>query len=347
MTDRMKVLLLHAYSAANGGDALLAHEAIRLAEEYAGGEADITMAASDPASFADWGVRVVNSRPGLRGWDQEYRQVLASIDDFQLVIGVGGGYLRFGRPIEALKTALVHGPQLSAAARACHKTQYLPQSIGPLRFASRRWVGAALGRVGQVYVRDDRSLLDAPGSLRSVDMGLMVEAWTPSRPEVDPVPVLSVRTVGSALPRPVQDLARRLHSYDGYVQSSVRSNDDRAVTASLGPRHILSADDLLSPASPGRVVVAMRLHAAIQALAAGHYVIHLAYERKGWGAYTDMGLRLWVHPARSLDPRQVGEQVAALVHDPAVRQDYAAKVRAGRRHALDQRARLVEVMRGG
>jgi len=61
----------------------------------------------------------------------------------------------------------------------------------------------------------------------------------------------------------------------------------------------------------------VRLHGAIAALLAGRPAIHLAYERKGWGAYQDLGLDEFVHDARTFDPAAVAAQTRALAADPA------------------------------
>jgi len=63
--------------------------------------------------------------------------------------------------------------------------------------------------------------------------------------------------------------------------------------------------------------VSVRLHGAIAALLAGIPAIHLAYERKGWGAYEDLGLREYVHDARTFDPALVARQAEELSVNPA------------------------------
>lgn len=341
---RAGVLLLHAYSSKNAGDGLLVAEAIRLVRDARGADVPITLAASDPESFRGWGVRVVDSRPGLRGWDREYRRTLAGIDDFESVVGVGGGYLRFGRPLEAAKALLVHGPQLRAAARRGRGAVYLPMSVGPLRLGTRASVVDRLDRMDAVFVRDDRSLAEAGrAATRSTDMGTMVEDWQPSRQAVDPVPVLSARAVRGRVPSGMWEVANRLAVFDGLVQSAVRANDDRAAVASLHPRRLVPGAELTGP-GPGRVLVAIRLHAAVMALAAGHYAIHLAYERKGFGVFADLDLGDWVHPVGSFDPGKVCAQVAALAGGQS-RDGYAERLAAGRSRAVELREALVTAVR--
>jgi len=93
--------------------------------------------------------------------------------------------------------------------------------------------------------------------------------------------------------------------------------------------------------SKNRVVVAVRLHAALMALAAGHYVIHLAYERKGFGAYDDLGLSPWIHNINSFDPSSVARQVEALTKDPAVRADYEARITAAAPRIVQSRQQII------
>ncbi|MDR2566793.1 MAG: polysaccharide pyruvyl transferase family protein [Bifidobacteriaceae bacterium] len=342
-----RALVLHAYSAGNQGDGLLLAEAAALAREVLGGGAEVVVAASDPASFAGLGLRVVDSRPSWHGWDPGYRRVLAGIGEFDLVLGVGGGYLRFGTVREALVSALVQVPQLRAAARRGRGVVYLPQSVGPCRFGWRRPVAGWLGRVDRVFARDGRTQaeLAGVGARRCPDMGLLAPGWRDSRPgPLAQVPVLSVRALRGAVPAPVRQLAAELGECDGFVQSAVRRNDDRAAAESMLPRHLLSRDELTGD-GPASVVVAMRLHAAVAALGAGHFAVHLAYERKGFGAFEDLGLEDWVFPARRFDVDRVVERVRGLLADDAVRAAYTSKVAQARARFAKARAELVEEVR--
>lgn len=342
VTGPARVLVLHAYSTGNAGDGMLVREAIHLAHEVLGQDAQVTLAASDPGSFAGWGLQVVGSKPGWRGWNRAYRRVLADVGSFDLVLGVGGGYLRFGSIRETLVHTLVDLPQLRAAARLGRRVVYLPQSVGPLRFGSKRPVTGWLGTVDRLFARDDRTLAEVGTAVRSPDMGLLVDDWRPPRPgPLDRVPVLSVRDVRGRVPGTVRALAGRLGVFDGFVQSVVGHNDDRAATASLSPRRLLERDKLLDD-GPGRVVVAMRLHAAIMALAAGHWVVHLAYERKGFGAFDDLGLSGWVHPASRFDVDKVCTQVKTLLNDEKTRAGYAAATATAQQGLRRARAELVE-----
>ncbi|MCA0178214.1 MAG: hypothetical protein LCH77_01170 [Actinobacteria bacterium] len=103
----MKVALLHCYSATNAGDGLLVIEAIDLIRE-AFPDAKIDVSAQHPDTFEDLGPGVVVLDGGFspRGPGRDWLRMLRRLDEYDLVVGVGGGYLRAGHPREALVTAL-------------------------------------------------------------------------------------------------------------------------------------------------------------------------------------------------------------------------------------------------
>lgn len=325
-----RVAILHAYSANNLGDGLLVRETMRLAElalDSPEDPATVTIAALRPETFGGVGARVVTSRPKSLTQAREYLAFLRDLPNYDVVLGVGGGYLRFGNRTEALKTALGHLPQLIAASRVGARAVYLPQSIGPAGPWAHRFTLNRLNRLNRVYLRDDRSVHEfaAVGSRRVRDLALIRPQAHFAARAPDPTSILSVRPVHGHVPTAVQRLADDLGVFDGYIQSATGSNDDGAAMRSLQPRHIVSAAELLGGARC-RVVIAVRLHAALMALAAGHYAIHLAYERKGFGAFADLGLPQYVHPVSRLDPTAVSDQFRELVAEVQVRDAYAQQV---------------------
>lgn len=325
----MRVLILHAYSADNAGDGLLVQETLELVREALGEPTEITMLASRPNSFSHLPVRVHNSVPSMRGYDRAHLRVLRSIDTYDLVVGVGGGYLRTGTPKEAAKTILVQGPQLWAAAHTRTPSMYLPQSVGPARFGTRAILRRMLSKVDSVSLRDDRSMEECGGttSVRRADLATS-RVLAGRQAGVAPAgpPVISIRAVRGVVSGPIYELTRNLGVYDSYVQSTTGGNDDRPASATLRPRRIVERSELMTPGETPRVVVAVRLHAALMALAAGHYVIHLAYERKGFGAYGDLGLPEWVHNVNSFDESMVRQQVQELMNSDAARARYDASL---------------------
>lgn len=319
----MKILILHGYSASNLGDGLLVEQAIDVARA-AYPNAKVTLAAQHPDTFrlgAD--IEVLDAGISARGLGKDALKLLRSVSSYDLILGVGGGYLRAGTPSEALKTALAHGPQLMAAAFSKTPALYLPQSVGPVRYGLKLPTRALLRRLDAVYLRDDKSLneMKLGNAVRFQDMALLRE-WRPRETgEVSDRPVLSVRKVHGRLTESTIQLASLLKDFDGYVQSTGAGNDDTEAMTSLSPLRIISRDELLS-GKPRRVVVAVRLHAALMALYAGHYVIHLSYERKGFGAFQDLGLTQFVHNVNSFDPSYVLDQASMLRDSRAFRHLY-------------------------
>ena len=343
-----KVLILHAYSAKNRGDGLLVEEALELIRESLGQEAAITMCASHPKSFAHLtGLEVVDSGLRRSGYDSDYLRTLRDIKSFDLVVGVGGGYLRAGYPMELLKTALIHGPQLAAAASRGKSVVYLPQSIGPLRYGTKAIANKALQRLETVMLRDDRSIaeLHGVGIVRIPDVAALTVAGPDWQRIPDHTPVLSVRAVRGKLPEPVIELAKLVKYFDGYVQSSTSGNDDHGAMNDLHPVRILTNAELGDDTRPPRVVIAMRLHGALMALRSGHFVIHLAYERKGFGAFADLGLADFVHNSRSFDPAAVLQQAQALLNDPDARRRYSELIRGTTTDRHGSRSGIIDALK--
>ena len=167
---------------------------------------------------------------------------------------------------------------------------------------------------------------------------------------VDDTVIFTTRAVGGELPPRVKELGRLLHAANipvvGYVQSAIGGNNDTEVQRELTGDNPISSEEYLRQGDyPRRVVVAVRLHAALMALKAGHYVIHLAYERKGFSAFEDVGLPEWVHNVNTFAPTEVRAQVEALLHDESVRAEYRRRL-AEQREALEQKyARMSEILR--
>lgn len=345
----MKVLLLHAYSRDNAGDGLLVEESLQLLRDAFGAEVDFTIVARRPETFEGLSVRVIGVEVGQSLRRSAYATTIGEIDDFDLVAGVGGGYLRFGRLLESIKSTLVHLPQLRAASQSTAPTVYLPQSVGPLKWGTRLAIRRRLGRLGAVFVRDDRSFADvATDNVHRVpDLALLADGWAP-RPQVGvrDLTVLTVRDVSGASRSRLRDLARALEPFEGYVQSVGGGNDDRLAMQAMDPLRILNRDELLGDGAPRRIVVAVRLHAALMALRAGHWVVHLAYERKGFGAFEDLGLGEFVHGIREFDTKAVRDQVAVLHESSEARRRYDEHVEGFLRQRQAIRDRAIGILRG-
>lgn len=344
----MKILLLHGYSATNAGDGLLVSESVHLLDEAFPGGTDITVAALHPKTFAERTETVVDASVSRRGYTRELRDLLRSLDDFDLVVGVGGGYLRTGHLLEVAKTVLAHGRQLRAASRAQVPTVYLSQSIGPLRFGTRPLARRILAGLDLIHLRDDRSIseVDLPNTRRTPDLALISGTWAP-RLDTAPgeLPILTARSVRGKVAAGVPALAAKLGRFDGYVQSTGGGNDDTKVMNELGAVRLMPRSEYLDRSGPRRVVVAVRLHAALMALSAGHFVIHLAYERKGFGAFDDLGLRDYVFNVNDFDVDAIAALTQKLLTDADARRDYDARVAAALLTLAESRAAIIEDLR--
>lgn len=346
----MRVLVLHAYNADNAGDGLLVTETLGLIREALGPDTSLTLAASHPRTFTAVDAHIVNSKPDRAGYSLEFLRLLRNLDGFDLIVGVGGGYLRAGRLGEALKASLIHGPQLVAASRSSTPSLYMPQSVGPANSVVARLLRRLIRRIDIFYVRDDRSYNDYmhAGVIRTSDLAILTaSASDRASLSVYEIPVLSVRPIRGQVSPLVVELARQCESFDGYVQSNTAGNNDVDAMNSLGARHILSRDSLMArnAESPVRVVVAVRLHAALMAMRAGHYVIHLAYERKGFGAFNDLGLEAYVHNINRFEPAHVLRQIRSLLTDEEAQLRYAEDLDGSFRESALRRGELVDSIR--
>jgi polysaccharide pyruvyl transferase WcaK-like protein len=339
------IAVVHAYSRANAGDGLLVDLTLaRLAS--AGVTADeITLFAMDQDSFADLphvaktgtpdrAANLDTLRAAVAGLRVVGRQgpVARLLEEGGAFVAVGGGYLRSAGLVNSMGTGINHLPTLAAVARSGAPSLYLPQSVGPLSGPVGRLVRRMLRKVGEVHVRDDRSVaeLGAEANVRRTpDLAVLHIADTlgsAGRRDVSGEPVLVARALSRA---PTYDarlhaLARLLGPVTWAVQSEgSAAKSDRTFYDALGMTPHGRVGDVLA-GRPGPVV-SVRLHGALQAILAGVPAIHLGYERKSWGAFEDLGIPGHVHSARRFDPDAVAAQVRALQADPS---DYWAAIEA-------------------
>lgn len=346
----MKVVLLHAYSGNNLGDGFLVEAALEIIQSaFPTQKIDFTICASDPSSFEHLNAKIVSSMPGFFGYSFEFLRTLGELSQFDIIVGVGGGYLRASSCKEFLKTLLVHGPQIWAAGKSSTYSVYLPQSVGPLYAPTSRILAVWVRSIDKFWVRDDRSLLDLGFDNkieRSSDMAVLT---IPPRTgaDVDPTPVLSVRAVRGVVPKSVFDLAQKLGQFDGHIQSTVSSNNDTEVMLSLRPRRLLTKSELFDQSKKKRVVIAVRLHAALMALAAGHYVIHLSYERKGFAAFKDLGLESYVHNVFNFSAASVSRQARKFLFDQASRDEFDNRIAAIGPELFRRQEKLIASLNNG
>lgn len=343
----MKITLIHAYSTTNSGDGLLVEEAASIVRA-ALPDAEIHLIALDPASFdPSTYAGVLHPITGtalsprslevlVRGLAQALtgrrdKSVQRLRNESTLLVAVGGGYLRAKNPVEALKMMAAHLPQLPSDEVAA---LYLPQSIGPLKFGSLRAVRKGLRGATSVHLRDDRSmaLLAAglPAATRSPDMALLglPAAWNGDdvSPPGDRIGVVARALPGNRKRRAeyvsrLTELLETLPNHELLVQAAARGNNDVKFYKDHFPasgtfRSLKEAVRVGTPDRPN-LVVSVRLHGAIESIRSGVPSVHLSYERKGWGAFDDLGIGPYVHNAFSFDPQLVASQSSSVARDPS------------------------------
>lgn len=337
----MKVLITHGFSAKNLGDGLLVEETIDIVRHAFGDDVDITLATHYPETFNLPGVLMVRSAPNKLGYSSAYLKTLLKINTFDFIVAVGGGYLRMGYPMEMIKTGLVHVPQLLATALSKKPSVYLPQSIGPLRAGSSWALRPLLSKVSRIYLRDQRSMeeVNLPNAVRFPDLAALDVKRPATAEVVEPKPVLSIRAIRGVVPPGIYELEKLIAPYDTYIQSTTGGNNDIPATETLNYEQVIEKSELHSTEAKPRVIVAVRLHAALMALRAGHYVIHLSYERKGFGAFEDLGLKNYVFNVNNFDPEKIAAMTRDLLENPQARKDYdqaVANTEPSRFSAKDQ-----------
>ena len=339
-----RVVILHAYSAYNRGDGLLVDAALRFVREACGGSLSIALIAREPGTFQGQGAEALGGPTRIR-FIPELPKLWRAIRRSDLVIGVGGGYARGPKPMPLLKFLVGHSWQMVLAWPRRARAVYLPQSVGP--FPSWLWpvLRRFYGGIRYAAVRDDRSLRDLQldPSRRVPDSAILDmpdrEPGADARP-LAPV-VFTARAVDSDAMGLLTELADRLGVFDGYIQSATLGNDDTPVMEQLGVRRMLGSEELLGSSASPRVVIAVRLHAALMAIEAGHYVVHLAYERKGFGAFDDLGLAEYCHNVNRFSVDDVSKQAHALLTSSEARRSYDEKINDRLRTVRAQRANLV------
>ncbi len=348
------ILIVHAFSRRNAGDGLLVDLTYEALASAGIKKDQCGLLALDAASFDD--LESVYQAPGeprgrpslklLRpavdlfidmattaiGMDKGFGSVARLFDKADGIVSVGGGYLVADSTTRRMGVLFNHLLQLRAAARARVPTVYLPQSIGPLEGIVGDWTRATLKQMDRVYVRDNKSLeeLTFPNVRRCSDLAVLKLARELSSLDIPAEPG-GIILVGRELPNAgdyenrLLALHQQLPSARWAVQADMTGpRSDRHFYRTLGLEDAGSLAELTDTASRD-VVVSVRLHGAIGALLSGRAAIHLAYERKGWGAYEDLGLQDYVHDARSFDVAKVALQVEALRADP---QPFWSKVKS-------------------
>lgn len=354
-----KVVLLHAYSPKNAGDGLL----VQLAEQLiadALGTTEIVVIAADASAFAradvtQWGGPIAGKAGLSRNLSMvstvflgPSRSIRAAVAKADLVVAVGGGYLRGGHFLESLKSLGAHYGQLRLAATVGEFAVYLPQSIGPFHGVYLTAIRSRLRRISSVMVRDDRSARDLATvstveripDLAVLEIAKTISRSTQSIPSGPPVVV--ARNLKN--PRHYYDLLAEIAStgsYDWAVQSEVGANNDRPLTERFAKDTVPTLSHIFEGRQP-RIIISTRMHGALSALLKGFPAIHLSYERKGWGAFDDLGLPEYVLPARDAQLETIRSLELKIMDDP---QRYWNAVRLKMPEILAQHTSVVQKLR--
>lgn len=339
------ILITHAFSRRNQGDGLLVDLTLEALEQAGFSAEECLLLALDANSFSD--LRKVRQAPGestarvtprlFRAGVEVGLDLVSGVLEPALTVGtvariarkaegivaVGGGYLVTDSASRQIGVLMNHLVQLRVSGRKSRPTVYFPQSIGPLSGIVGRWVRASLRQIDRVYVRDKLSEVELSGSnvKRCADLAVLKLARTFQDMRLEQPDPSSTILVLRDLPNApgyiarAQALAANVSDPVFAVQADVEGHRsdrmfyEKLAVPSAGPFSDVRAN------GPARVVVSVRLHGAIAALMAGYPAIHLAYERKGWGAYTDLNLDEFVHDARDFSPYRVANQVRKLQAD--------------------------------
>lgn len=319
----MNVTILHGYSASNSGDGLLVDLAIALVLRNFGPDTLINVVASDPKSFSYLPYKRYDAPVmAAKGFgrvkealflNQSYTALADLLSTCDLIVGVGGGYMRSKSAFEHIKLKLGHAKQLETAILSKVPSVYLPQSIGPFHGQSSKIV-EHYASADAVFVRDNRSsaIFAAHENVyRAPDLAVQALAKKILLQPKFTRCAASPAVVCVVLRKPPQWskdkkvgyvanlklLLQRLRAKSKVVcavQSAVRGNDDGAFYRELGiTEDLLPLKATLAKYQPD-LVISVRLHGAIESLLAGVPAFHISYERKGFGAYEDMGVEDWV-----------------------------------------------------
>ncbi|MEO0689370.1 MAG: polysaccharide pyruvyl transferase family protein [Pseudomonadota bacterium] len=329
------VSIIHAFSRRNAGDGLLVDLTLELLGEAGISSDECRVFALDPESFPD--LAHVERAPGEPAARPSPKLLRAAVETGKAAVGfgdlrrklhasraivaVGGGYLVGDEPVRQAGVMLNHFAQLAAAADAPCPSVYLPQSIGPLNSPTAAPLKAKLQKMDRVWVRDDETALELPFECveRVPDLAVMKLGRSFASLAI-PASQGPIVLIGRDLPRAptletdLRALADALPDHVWAVQAETEGKRDdrefyRRSSFELSGR---MADLMQVPSGP---VVSIRLHGAIAGLLAGRPAIHLAYERKGWGAFEDLGIAEYVHDVRNFDPMRVAAQALELQQD--------------------------------
>jgi len=309
-----KIFLLHAYSPKNSGDGLLVKLSIDKIREI-GLTETINVVCIDPTNFREYlnkeiNVNVISIFTFLTmGLNNSFRKHTTSF------YGVGGGYMRSAYFKEGLKTTLAHGSQLIIKRLFRNsKSFYFPQSVGPLKGIWGTVLKVLMNHIEVICVRDDKSLIELKNVGKEVNRTpdlvadkILEKVSTINKRKTDIKQ--GVCFVFRDLPKSkagseyIQKIKQLFNSFPNSflaLQSEGRGNNDSSFYSKVfDQKEIPSLKSVLKSNNP--LVVSVRLHGSLETILNGVPSYHLSYERKGFAAYSDLGLSDYVQHAAHFD----------------------------------------------
>jgi polysaccharide pyruvyl transferase WcaK-like protein len=378
-TERSKPVLLiqNAYSRSNSGDGLLVDLTLAIIRDAIDTDDYSTVVlANDSDSFRDL-PNVIQVPCVSRSFVQRsyfsierllavfafavfggkfrYRVLDKSLGFPSIIVGVGGGYMRGAGRLEALKCLINNTSQLLWASGTGAPFVYFPQSIGPFRYRwHRSLVLRGLRKAKGVCCRDDRTYaeLDLDNKLRMPDLAVMELARKMESSErraavVSRAVLLVCRDLNCSAERRNDYVGclrqlQEMYGMEVVLQSTGRGNNDQEFCQQVFRKRKFRALQEALRDGAAYLVVSVRLHGAMEALLSGHPAYHLSYERKGFGAFGDLGLSDYVENVYGASPEKVCKGIESILADE---DSYWFKVETRVPEILRHRKRLVELTR--
>jgi polysaccharide pyruvyl transferase WcaK-like protein len=343
----MKVLFSNAYSRANVGDGWLvdlSRDAIQEAFTSNGVIYSYEICCLDPDGFGR------HAFPAFRhvfGWRLPRLLKFANAAfRADVIVGVGGGYLRSSSGKDCLQLLYVHLWQLAIGALLGKPIILLPQSIGPFPKWFEPLPRSIISRSRAVFARDDHSNSLVSSWMRNVyrcnDLAVVeVSRSTESICAPGLNWVFSPRRPGHSRGQQLELVIPLLHRAHviAFQSSTGGSNDDFAFISAFGidpvPLNSIGSADVSG-------AVCGRLHGALGCIRRGIPAIHLGYERKSRATYEALGLGQWCPDVTSISHTELSELVEELVRDP---RDFWTAIRTSRSDCEADRSAVVEILR--
>lgn len=337
-----KILVIHAYSRKNSGDGLLVDATTQIIHDAFEETSDIHYLCMDADSFSDLSnnIQLSSTSPNIvqkiSGSFKSIIQYLIHkplifpipVHDIDLIVAVGGGYMRSISALQSLKAMIAHGAQLRCAVSSNRPTVYLSQSAGPFHCVSGRIMRSDLQKISLLCLRDDRSMEQVGGSncVRMPDLAVFAIARSigtrTAQLCTDNVMFIGRKLNGSSRRQNIYEMKLKscFDQIDNAylaVQSKGRGNDDPAFYRDVfGEIHAPDVRHVLESEKKPAACVSVRLHGALESILQGIPTVHLSYERKGFGAYQDLGISEFVHNVYDFDVETVVRQISQLRAEP-------------------------------